>query len=44
MVPTNRVSHFITWLSAVTAGNVVGGVVNVAVLNYGQAERTSDDP
>jgi formate/nitrite transporter FocA (FNT family) len=30
------VGHFVLWLSAVTLGNVAGGVVIVALLNYGQ--------
>jgi formate/nitrite transporter FocA (FNT family) len=30
------VGHFFGWLSAVTLGNVIGGVIIVAVLNYGQ--------
>jgi formate-nitrite transporter family protein len=28
--------HFLAWLSAVTLGNICGGVIIVAVLNYGQ--------
>jgi formate/nitrite transporter FocA (FNT family) len=30
------VGHFFEWLSAVILGNVIGGVIIVAVLNYGQ--------
>jgi formate/nitrite transporter FocA (FNT family) len=29
-------SHFLAWLSAVTLGNIVGGVAIVGLLNYGQ--------
>jgi formate/nitrite transporter FocA (FNT family) len=33
---TTSVTHFLAWLSAVTLGNIVGGVLIVGVLNYGQ--------
>lgn len=33
---TVGVGHFLSWLSAVILGNILGGVVIVALLNYGQ--------
>jgi formate/nitrite transporter FocA (FNT family) len=30
------VGHFFGWLAAMTLGNVVGGVMIVGLLNYGQ--------
>lgn len=33
---TVGVAHFFAWLSAVIVGNILGGVVIVALLNYGQ--------
>jgi formate-nitrite transporter family protein len=33
---TTSVGHFLAWLSAVTVGNIVGGVAIVGLLNYGQ--------
>lgn len=35
------VGHFLAWLASVTLGNIIGGVVVVALLNYGQV-RTED--
>jgi hypothetical protein len=37
------VGHLLGWLSAVLAGNVVGGVMIVAVLNYGQVRAGDAD-
>jgi len=37
------VGHFFGWLSAVTLGNVIGGVLIVAVLNYGQVRADEGD-
>jgi formate/nitrite transporter FocA (FNT family) len=37
-----QIGHFFAWLAAVTLGNVVGGVVIVGLLNYGQV-RAGDE-
>lgn len=39
---TISATHFLTWLSAVLLGNVVGGVAIVALLNYGQVRAGAD--
>jgi formate/nitrite transporter FocA (FNT family) len=39
---TVSVGHFLAWLSAVVLGNVVGGVVIVSLLNYGQVRAGED--
>ena len=39
---TVSVSHLLGWLSAVILGNVIGGVVIVALLNYGQVRAGTD--
>jgi formate-nitrite transporter family protein len=33
---TTRPGAYLAWLAAATLGNVVGGVLMVALLNYGQ--------
>jgi formate/nitrite transporter FocA (FNT family) len=37
------VGHFFSWLAAIVAGNIVGGIVIVTFLNYGQVRSGSGD-
>lgn len=40
---TSRPSAYVAWLAAATLGNIVGGVVIVSLLNYGQVRHDGRD-
>jgi formate/nitrite transporter FocA (FNT family) len=40
---TNRPGAYLAWLAAATLGNVVGGVLIVTLLNFGQVKPDGDD-